>query len=121
MKKFLAVLALGASLMISATAAQADYAAIAAGDGGFGWVEGGASSMERARAIAKNECRNAGYGSCESSVAERSWWYFVGATCGGRTYVGASQHSFAGARQSVYRKAWADGYASSSCYIEVQF
>ncbi len=110
-----------AALMVgSAGVAQAaDYAAIAAGDGGFGWVDGGYSSMESARRAAKSRCRSAGYGSCESSVAERSTWYYSGGNCEGRTYVGTSPAGWWRSDQIVRSKAAADGYGD--CYIQVQF
>lgn len=120
LKKLMCATAFAAALISApAVATAGDYAAIAAGDGGYGWTRGGYRSMEAARAAAKRECRGSGYGSCESSVAERSSWYYSGGTCDGRTYVGASPHSQRRADQMVYRKAAADGYGD--CYIEVRF
>ena len=113
---------IGASAMVlvaTASPAAADYAAIAAGDGGYGWVEGGYRSMEGARRAAKNTCRNRGYGSCEHSVAERSSWYFSGGNCNGRTYVGTSSHGWGRSDQIVRNKAAADG--RWDCRIEVRF
>jgi len=113
------LLAAAAIIGLSAGVAQADFAAIAAGDGGYGWVSGGYGSMEAARAAAKQECRRRGYGSCESSVAEHSSWYYSGGQCNGRTYVGGSPHSQYRADRMVIKKAAADGYGN--CVIEVQF
>lgn len=118
MRKTFLALACLAFVGAAPAAAYADYAAIAAGDGGYGWVDGGYRTMEGARTAAKRICRNGGYGSCESSVAERSGWYFSGGNCDGRTYVGASSTQW-GADQMVRRKAARDGYGN--CDIEVQF
>jgi|GEM_PF-4948386 len=119
MLKFLSLTAVVAMATFATPVNAADYAAIAAGDGGWGWVEGGYSSMEGARRAAKRKCRNSGFGSCESSVAERSNWYYSGGSCGGRTYVGTSRHSWHDADQIVRNKAAADG--NYGCDIEVNF
>jgi hypothetical protein len=108
----------GLMLGLSANA-MADYAAIAAGDGGFGWVSAGYGSMESARNAAKAACRNAGFGSCESSVAERSNWYYSGGICDGRTYVGTSPQGYWRSDEIVRLKAAADGYFN--CRIQVRF
>ncbi len=102
------LLATVAVLGFSAGVAQADYAAIAAGYGGS-WYVYGYGDMESARAEAKRLCRNSGYGSCEKSTAEESWWYYAAGVCGGEPYTAASQHSWSAAAGLVRAKGAADG------------
>lgn len=121
MRKFLvAAIVLGfVSTTAAPPASAAEYAAIAAGDGGFGWVPGGYGSMEGARNAAKNNCYSAGYGSCDVAIAEQSHWYFSGGTCDGRNYVGASPQGHTRSDQIVRIKARADGYGN--CRMGVRF
>lgn len=97
----------------------ADYAAIAAGAGGYGWVKGGYRSMEGARAAARRNCIRGGHGGCDKTVAERSDWYYSGGNCDGVTYVGTSRQGWWRSDEIVRQKAARDG--NYNCEIEVQF
>lgn len=121
MRKFLAIALMGTLVPIGASTSTvaADYAAIAAGMGGYGWVEGGYRSMEAARAAAKRECIRGGHGGCDKTVAERSSWYFSGGNCDGYTYVGTSAQGQWRADDIVRIKAARDG--NYNCVIEVRF
>lgn len=97
--------------------AHADYAAIAVGVGGWAYVEG-YSTMEGARSAARRRCQNAGYGSCSTTTAERSWWYYTGGWCNNYSvpYSAASKHGWDSADQLLRQKARRDGYYD--CIVE---
>lgn len=105
MKKFLLATVVAISL---ATPALADYAAMAGGIDGFVYAEG-YRTMEAARAAAVRRCRNAGYGSCNTTVAERSGWHYSGGVCDGMPYVGASPQGWWRADEIVEWKGAQDG------------
>ncbi len=104
---------------IATPALAEEYAAIAAGNQGIGWNLGGFSSMEDARAAAKNKCWSANLGSCDNAVAETSDHYFSGGYCNGKAYIGASQWSYVASDHIVRNKAsWDNNY---DCRITVHF
>ncbi len=116
MKKLL-MTSMFAALVLSASsvAARADYAAIAIGGNGWGWADG-YSTMERARAAAKQNCRSMG-GSCEATVAEQSGWYYSAGYCNGMPYAGTSPQGWWRSDEIVQWKGSRDG--NYDCYIEV--
>ena len=113
----LGMLAFG-SLALATPASADEYAAIAAGVNGVGWVEGGFYSMEGARRAAVANCRDLG-GSCSVSTAEHSDWYFSAGYCDDVPYTGASPQGLARADQIVRMKGAADG--NYDCVIQHHF
>jgi hypothetical protein len=110
--------AFAAPLSLASPVAAADYAAIAAGVNGVGWVEGGYRNMEAARAAAVRGCRDLG-GSCSVSTAEESYWFFSAGYCNGVPYTAASPQGPRRSEELVRRKGAADG--NYDCYIHITF
>ncbi len=98
--------------------AMADYAAIAAGYGGWGSAESGYRSMEGARQAAIRQCRQNG-GSCSASTAEHADWYFAAGYCDGVPYTAASPQGAGRASAILRAKGAADG--NYNCDIAYTF
>lgn len=112
MKKLLmgAVVVVMAATANVPIAAAGQYGAIAVGVGGWAYREG--STMEGARMAARRACQNLGFGSCSTTTAERSWWYFAAGWCNGMSvpYSSASKHGWGAANQLLHDKGSRDGY-----------
>lgn len=115
-KLLLGAAVLGMMMSAGSIAARAEYAAIAIGGNGWGWADG-YSTMERARAEAKRQCRSMG-GSCEATVAEQSGWYYSAGYCDGMPYAGTSPQGWWRSDEIVAWKGSRDG--NYNCSIEVQ-
>ena len=117
-KIFLAGAIIGAAMLGSASAASAQYAAIAIGNNQVvGWADG-YRSMESARAAAVRDCRNYGGGSCSANVAERSSWFYSAGYCNGVPYAATSPQGFWRSDELVFWKGSQDGYYN--CWIAEQ-
>ncbi len=107
-------------LLIGSTSAvhAGEYAAIAVGPGGYA-SSSGYWSMDAARDAAVARCRDRGYGSCSTSVAEMSHWYYGAGYCFGSNgdkvpYAAATGWARSQAKQRlreiIKAKGAADGY-----------